>query len=60
MQKQKQAKLQKTLDSFVSKAKEIKTSNLIEILDDEITATKKTDDSEPDLQIVIQPIVDSK
>ena len=60
MQKEKQAELQKTLDTLVSKAKEIKSPNLIEISDDESTQTKETDDSEPEVQIVIQPIVESK
>ena len=60
MQKEKQAELQKTLDTFVNKAKEIKTPKLIEISDDESTPTKETDESEPEVQIVIQPIVESK
>ena len=60
IEKEKQQQLQRTLDSLVSKAKDIKNSNLIEISDDERTSTNKTDDSEPEVQIVIQPISESK
>ena len=54
--------MQKTLDSLVARAKEIKSSNCVEISDDENADASANNQSqhEPELQIVIQPIVESK